>query len=167
MVDSAWPWCVPANLHRRRIRIDDEKKALAKALDDAELEYNDAIRAVERGRKRFKRTKQKRIKLLAMGKLKERLRNQPFDLRLAVLDARIDELKRELKAARLESRAASARRDQRYKDLCGFECQYYDAEDLCDNAGIQQLDAAEVAEARRNYWRFEHRLEESQKQLFA
>ena len=26
---------------------------------------------------------------------------------------------------------------------------------------------AEVAEARRNYWRFEHRLEESQKQLFA
>ena len=44
-------------------------------MDDAELElYNDAIRAVERGRKRFKRTKQKRIKLLAMGKLKERLR---------------------------------------------------------------------------------------------
>ena len=58
-----------------------------------------------------------------------------------------------------------ARRDQRYKDQCNFECQYYDAEDLCDNAGIQQLDAAEVAEARRNYWRFEHRLEEEQKQL--
>ena len=48
---------------------------------------------MERGRKRFKRTKQKRIKLLAMGKLKERLRNQPFDQRLAELDARIVELK--------------------------------------------------------------------------
>ena len=136
-------------------------------MSDAEVEKKVMLKAVERGRKRFKRTKQKRSKLLAMGKLKERLRNQPFDLRLAVLDARIVELKRELKAARLELRAASARRDQRDKDLYDFECEYYNAEDLCDNAGIQVLDAAEVAEARRNYWRFELRLEEEQKQLFA
>ena len=94
MRGQGWPWCPTPRGRgaRRRFCIDDEKKALAKALDDAELEVVDAIRAVERGRKRIKRTKQKRIKLLAMGKLKERLRNQPFDLRLAVLDARIDEL---------------------------------------------------------------------------
>ena len=55
---------------------------------------------------RFKRTKQKRIKLLAMGKLKERLRNQPFDQRLAMLDTRIVELKRELKAAKVKVRDA-------------------------------------------------------------
>ena len=85
---------------RRRLCIDDEWKVVVKALADAEGEYNGATRAVECGRKRIKRTKQKRIKLLAMGKLKERLRNQPFDLRLALLDARIDELKRELKALR-------------------------------------------------------------------
>ena len=52
-------------------------------------------------------------------------------------------------------------------DLYDFECEYYNAEDLCDNSGIQVLDAAEVAEARRDYWRFELRLEEEQKQLFA
>ena len=145
---------------RRRLCIDDEWKVVVKALADAELEKKDKMKAVERGRKRLKRSKQKRSKLLASGELNfERLR--------IFVDARILELERELKAARLESRAASARRDQRYKDQCDFECQYYDAEDLCDNAGIQQLDAAEVAEARRNYWRFEHRLEEEQKQLFA
>ena len=93
---------------RRRLCIDDERKVVVKALSDAEVEKKVMLKAVERGRKRFKRTKQKRIKLLAMGKLKERLRNQPFDLRLAVLDARIDELKRELKAAKLKWRAASA-----------------------------------------------------------
>ena len=145
---------------RRRLCIDDEWKVVVKALADAELEKKDKMKAVERGRKRLKRSKQKRSKLLASGELNfERLR--------IFVDAKILELERELKAARLESRAASARRDQRYKDQMSFEYQYYDAEDLCDNAGIQQLDAAEVAEARRNYWRFEHRLEESQKQLFA
>ena len=145
---------------RRRLCIDDEWEVVKEALADAELEKKDKMKAVERGRKRLKRSKQKRSKLLASGELNfERLR--------IFVDARILELERELKAARLESRAASARRDQRYKDQCDFECQYYDAEDLCDNAGIQQLDAAEVAEARRNYWRFEHRLEEEQKQLFA
>ena len=145
---------------RRRLCIDDEWKVVVKALADAELEKKDKMKAVERGRKMLKCSKQKRSKLLASGELNfERLR--------IFAHARILELERELKAARLESRAASARRDQRYKDQCNFECQYYDAEDLCDNAGIQQLDAAEVAEARRNYWRFEHRLEEEQKQLFA
>ena len=143
---------------RRRLCIDDEWKVVKEALADAELEKKDKMKAVERGRKRLKCSKQKRSKLLASGELNfERLR--------IFAHARILELERELKAARLESRAASARRDQRYKDLCNFECQYYDAEDLFDNAGIQQLDAAEVAEARRNYWRFEHRLEEEQKQL--
>ena len=95
---------------RRRLCIDDERKVVVKALADAEAFTNGATRAVERGRKRIKRTKQKRIKLLAMGKLKERMRNKPFDQRLAVLDARIVELKRELKAAKLKWRAASARR---------------------------------------------------------
>ena len=70
--------------------MDDEKKALAKALDDAELEVLDATRAVRRGRMRCKRTKQKRIKLLAMGKLKERLRNQPFDQQQEVVTAADD-----------------------------------------------------------------------------
>ena len=145
---------------RRRLCIDDEWKVVNEALADAELEKKDKMKAVERGRKMLKCSKQKRSNLLASGELNfERLR--------IFVDARVLELERELKAARLESRAASARRDQRYKDQCDFECQYYDAEDLCDNAGIQQLDAAEVAEARRNYWRFEHRLEEEQKQLFA
>ena len=93
MRGQGWPWSTtPPLAARRRFCIDDEKKALAKALDDAEYDVLDATRAVRLGRMRFKRTKQKRIKLLAMGKLKERLRNQPFDLRLAVLDARIDEL---------------------------------------------------------------------------
>ena len=148
---------------RRRLCIDDEWEVVKEALADAELEKKDKMKAVERGRKRLKSSKQKRsklLKLLASGELNcERLR--------IFAHARILELERELKAARLESRAATARRDQRYKDQMSFEYQYYDAEDLCDNAGIQQLDAAEVAEARRNYWRFEHRLEESQKQLFA
>ena len=140
---------------RRRLCIDDEKKAVLKALDDAELEDNDAIRAVERGVKRLKRTKQQRIKLLAMGKLKERLRNLPFDQRLAVLDARIVELKRELKAAKLKCRAASALRDERFKDLYDFEDLYYHLDDgTHDAAGIQVLSAAEVA-PRGYYWRFE------------
>ena len=145
---------------RRRLCIDDERKVVVKAMAAAEDEKKVKTKAEERGRKRLKRAKQKRLKLQAMGKLDcERLRN--------FVDARIDELKSELKAARLALRAASARRDQRYVDLYDFECEYYNAEDLCDNSGIQVLDAAEVAEARRDYWRFELRLEEEQKQLFA
>ena len=145
---------------RRRLCIDDEWKVVKEALADAELEKKDKMKAVERGRKRLKCSKQKRSKLLASGELNfERLR--------IFAHARILELERELKAARLESRAASARRDQRDEDLYDFECEYYNAEDLCDNAGIQVLDAAEVAEARRDYWRFELRLEEEQKQRFA
>ena len=110
------PWSTPPGQGpRRRLCIDDEKKAL----DDAELEAVDASRAVERGRNRLKRTKQKRIELMAMGKLKERLRNQPFDQRLAMLDTRIVELKRELKAAKVKVkvRAAWALRDARCEDL--------------------------------------------------
>ena len=140
---------------RRRLCIDDEWKVVVKALADAELEKKDKMKAVERGRKMLKCSKQKRSKLLASGELNfERLR--------IFAHARILELERELKAARLESRAASARRDQRDVDLYDFE-----SEDLYDNAGMQVLDAAEVAEARRDYWRFELRLEEEQKQLFA
>ena len=116
------PWWTPLGQgQRRRLCIDDEKKALSKAWDDAELEVVDASRAVERGRNRLKRTKQKRIKLMAMGKLKERLRNQPFDLRLAVLDARNDEHKRELKAAKHKWRVAWALRDERFEELYDFE----------------------------------------------
>ena len=153
---------------RRRLCIDDERKVVVKALSDAEVEKKVMLKAVERGRNRFKRTKQKRSKLLAMGKLKERLRNQPFDLRLAVLDARIVELKRELKAAKLELRAALALRDQRDEELYDFEDEYYNLDDgTHDNAGIQVLSAAEVAETRRYYFRFELRLEEEKKQLFA
>ena len=79
-----------------------------------------AIRALKLCCKSFKRTKQKRIKLLAMGKLKERLRNLPFDQRLAVLDATIVELKRELKAAKVKRRAAWALRDERCEELDDF-----------------------------------------------
>ena len=93
---------------------------------------------------RFKRTKQKRIKLLAMGKLKERLRNPPFDLRLAVLDARNDEHKRELKAAKHKWRAAWALRDERFEELDDFEQNLLD-DGTHDAAGIQVLSAAEVA----------------------
>ena len=132
------PWWTPrAHGAYRRICIDDEKKALSKALDDAELEYNDAIRAVERGRKRFKRTKQKRLKLLALGKLNfERLRN--------FVDARIDERERELKAAKVKWRAAWALRDERCEELDDFE-QYLLDDGTHDAAGIQVLFAAEVA----------------------
>ena len=140
---------------RRRLCIDDERKVVVKALADAEVEKKVMLKAVERGRNRFKRTKQKRIKLLAMGKLKERLRNQPFDQRLAELDARIVELKRELKAAKLKWRAASALRDERFEDLYDFEDQYYNLDDgTHDAAGFQVLSAAEVA-PRGFYWRFE------------
>ena len=138
--------------------MDDEKKALAKALDDAEYDVLDATRAVRLGRMRFKRTKQKRIKLLAMGKLKERLRNQPFDQRLAVLDARIVELKRELKAAKLKWRAASALRDERYEDLYDFE-QFLLDDGTHDDAGFQVLSAAEVEGTYPYYWRAELGLE--------
>ena len=103
--------------------------------------------------KSFKRTKQKRIKLLAMGKLKERLRNRPFDVRLAVLDARIVELKRELKAAKVKRRAAWALRDERCEELDDFE-QFLLDDGTHDAAGFQVLSAAEVA-PRGFYWRAE------------
>ena len=119
---------------------------------------------MERGRKRFKRTKQKRIKLLAMGKLKERLRNQPFDLRLAVLDARIVELKRELKAAKVKVRAAWAQYDARREDLDDFE-QFLLDDGTHDAAGFQVLSAAEVEGTYPYYWRAELGLEGVQ--LFA
>ena len=138
---------------RRRLFIDDEKKAVLKALDDAEYDVLDATRAVRLGRNRFKRTKQKRIKLLAMGKLKERLRNRPFDVRLAVLDARIVELKRELKAAKVKRRAAWALRDERCEELDDFE-QFLLDDGTHDAAGFQVLSAAEVA-PRGFYWRAE------------
>ena len=123
------------------------------ALDDAELEVADAIRALKLCCKSFKRTKQKRIKLLAMGKLKERLRNRPFDVRLAVLDARIVELKRELKAAKVKRRAAWALRDERCEELDDFE-QFLLDYGTHDAAGFQVLSAAEVA-PRGFYWRAE------------
>ena len=107
---------------------------------------------------RFKRTKQKRIKLLAMGKLKERLRNQPFDQRLAMLDTRIVELKRELKAAKLKWRAASALRDERFEDLYDFE-QFLLDDGTHDDAGFQVLSAAEVEGTYPYYWRAELGLE--------
>ena len=134
---------------------------MVKALSDAEVEKKVMLKAVERGRKRFKRTKQKRLKLLALGKLNfERLRN--------FVDARIVELKRELKAAKLELSAALALRDQRDEELYDFEDEYYNLDDgTHDNAGIQVLSAEEVAEARRYYFRCELRLEEEKKQLFA
>jgi hypothetical protein len=145
MRGQGWPWSTtPPGAARRRLCIDDEKKALAKALDDAEYDVLDATRAVRLGRMRFKRTKQKRIKLLAMGKLKERLRNPPFDLRLAVLYARNDEHKRELKAAKHKWRVAWALRDERFEELYDFEQSLYD-DGTHDAAGIQVLSAAEVA----------------------
>ena len=107
---------------------------------------------------RCKRTKQKRIKLLAMGKLKERLRNQPFDQRLAVLDARIVELKRELKAAKVKVRAAWAQYDARREDLDEFE-QFLLDDGTHDDAGFQVLSAAEVEGTYPYYWRAELGLE--------
>ena len=72
-----------------------------------------------------------------MGKLKERLRNPPFDLRLAVLDARNDEHKRELKAAKHKWRVAWALRDERCEELYDFEQSLYD-DGTHDAAGIQR-----------------------------
>ena len=122
---------------RRRFCIDDEKKVLLKALADAEVEKKVMLKAVERGRKRFKRTKQKRLKLLALGKLNfERLRN--------FVDARIVELEREQKAAKVKVRAAWALRDARCEDLDDFE-QFLLDDGTHDAAGFQVLSAAEVA----------------------
>ena len=152
MRGQGWPWSTtPPLAARRRFCIDDEKKALSKALDDAELEYNGAIRAVERGRKRLKRAKQKRLKLLALGKLNfERLRN--------FVDARIVELERELKAAKVKVRAAWAERDARCFDLDDFE-QFLLDDGTHDDAGFQVLSAAEVEGTYPYYWRAELGLE--------
>ena len=76
-----------------------------------------------------------------MGKLKERLRNPPFDLRLAVLYARNDEHKRELKAAKHKWRVAWALRDERFEELYDFEQTLLD-DGTHDAAGIQVLSAA-------------------------
>ena len=152
-MDSAW---TPRGRGLcRRICIDDQKKSLSKALDVAELEVVDAVRAFRLCCKSFKRTKQKRLKLLALGKLNfERLRNRPFDLRLAVFDARIVELKRELKAAKVKVRAAWALRDARCEDLDDFE-QFLLDTGTHDAAGFQVLSAAEVEGTYPFYWRAE------------
>ena len=86
------------------------------------------------------------MKLLALGKLNfERLRN--------FVDARIDERERELKAAKVEVRAAWAERDARCFDLDDFE-QFLLDDGTHDAAGFQVLSAAEVA-PRGFYWRAE------------
>ena len=146
-------WTPPGRGLCRRVCIDDQKKSLKKALDVADLEAIDAVKAFRLCSKSFKRSKQKRLKMLESGKLNfERLRNRPFDLRLAVFDARIVELKRELKAAKLNWRA-SALRDERFEDLYDFEQDLLD-DGTHDAPGIQVLSAAEVA-PRGYYWRDE------------
>ena len=152
------PWWTPTGRGLcRRICIDDEKKSLSKALDVAELEVVDAVRAFRLCCKSFKRTKQKRLKLLALGKLNfERLRN--------FVDARIVELERELKAAKVKVRAAWAQYDARYEDLDDFE-QFLLDDGTHDAAGFQVLSAAEVEGTYPYYWRAELGLEGVQ--LFA
>ena len=135
----------------RRVCIDDQKESLKKALDVADLEVIDAVRAFKLCGKSFKRTKQKRLKLLASGKLNfERLRN--------FVDARIDERERELKAAKVEVRAAWAERDARCFDLDDFE-QFLLDDGTHDDAGFQVLSAAEVEGTYPYYWRAELGLE--------
>ena len=136
---------------RRRLCIDDERKVVVKAMAAAEDEKKVKTKAEERGRKRLKRAKQKRLKLQAMGKLDcERLRN--------FVDARIDELKRELKAAKVKVRAAWAERDARCFDLDDFE-QFLLDDGTHDDAGFQVLSAAEVEGTYPYYWRAELGLE--------
>ena len=142
---------VPRAGPRRRLCIDDQKKSLSKALDVAELEVVDAVRAFRLCCKSFKRTKQKRLKLLALGKLNfERLR--------IFVDARIVELKRELKAAKVKVRAAWAQYDARREDLDEFE-QFLLDDGTHDAAGFQVLSAAEVEGTYPYYWRAELGLE--------
>ena len=142
---------------RRRLCIDDERKVVVKALAAAEVEKKVLSKAVERGRKRLKRAKQKRLKLQAMGKLDcERLRN--------FVDAKIVELEREQKAAKVKMRAAWAQYDARREDLDEFE-QFLLDDGTHDDAGFQVLSAAEVEGTYPYYWRAELGLEGVQ--LFA
>ena len=144
-------WTPPGRGLCRRVCIDDQKKSLKKALDVADLEVIDAVRAFKLCCKSFKRTKQKRLKLLALGKLNfERLRN--------FVDARIVERERELKAAKVKVRAAWAERDARCFDLDDFE-QFLLDDGTHDDAGFQVLSAAEVEGTYPYYWRAELGLE--------
>ena len=142
---------------RRRLCIDDERKVVVKAMAAAEDEKKVKTKAEERGRKRLKRAKQKRLKLQAMGKLDcERLRN--------FVDAKIVELEREQKAAKVKVRAAWAQYDARREDLDEFE-QFLLDDGTHDAAGFQVLSAAEVEGTYPYYWRAELGLEGVQ--LFA
>ena len=142
---------------RRRLCIDDERKVVVKAMAAAEDEKKVKTKAEERGRKRLKRAKQKRLKLQAMGKLDcERLRN--------FVDAKIVELEREQKAAKVKMRAAWAQYDARREDLDEFE-QFLLDDGTHDAAGFQVLSAAEVEGTYPYYWRAELGLEGVQ--LFA
>ena len=136
---------------RRRLCIDDERKVVVKAMAAAEDEKKVKTKAEERGRKRLKRAKQKRLKLQAMGKLDcERLRN--------FVDAKIVELEREQKAAKVKMRAAWAQYDARREDLDEFE-QFLLDDGTHDDAGFQVLSAAEVEGTYPYYWRAELGLE--------
>ena len=144
-------WTPPGRGLCRRVCIDDQKKSLKKALDVADLEAIDAVKAFRLCSKSFKRSKQKRLKLLESGKLNfERLRN--------FVDARIDERERELKAAKVKVRAAWAERDARCFDLDDFE-QFLLDDGTHDDAGFQVLSAAEVEGTYPYYWRTELGLE--------
>ena len=150
-------WTPPGRGLCRRVCIDDQKKSLKEALDVADLEAIDAVKAFRLCSKSFKRSKQKRLKMLESGKLSfERLRNY--------VDAKIVELEREQKAAKVKVRAAWAQYDARREDLDEFE-QFLLDDGTHDAAGFQVLSAAEVEGTYPYYWRAELGLEGVQ--LFA
>jgi hypothetical protein len=149
-------WTPPGRGLCRRVCIDDQKKSLKKALDVADLEAIDAVKAFRLCSKSFKRSKQKRLTLLESGKLNLRLRN--------FVDAKIVELEREQKAAKVKMRAAWAQYDARREDLDEFE-QFLLDDGTHDAAGFQVLSAAEVEGTYPYYWRAELGLEGVQ--LFA
>ena len=149
-------WTPPGRGLCRRVCIDDQKKSLKKALDVADLEAIDAVKAFRLCSKSFKRSKQKRLELLESGKLNLRLRN--------FVDAKIVELEREQKAAKVKMRAAWAQYDARREDLDEFE-QFLLDDGTHDAAGFQVLSAAEVEGTYPYYWRAELGLEGVQ--LFA
>ena len=149
-------WTPPGRGLCRRVCIDDQKKSLKEALDVADLEAIDAVKAFRLCSKSFKRSKQKRLTLLESGKLNLRLRN--------FVDAKIVELEREQKAAKVKMRAAWAQYDARREDLDEFE-QFLLDDGTHDDAGFQVLSAAEVEGTYPYYWRAELGLEGVQ--LFA
>ena len=149
-------WTPPGRGLCRRVCIDDQKKSLKEALDVADLEAIDAVKAFRLCSKSFKRSKQKRLTLLESGKLNLRLRN--------FVDAKIVELEREQKAAKVKMRAAWAQYDARREDLDEFE-QFLLDDGTHDAAGFQVLSAAEVEGTYPYYWRAELGLEGVQ--LFA